>query len=160
MAYAETLTTEEALVVDSIARVDSIANADSIARADSIAKAKTDSIASVAEKAAQQLAAQQLEAQKATERLAAQQAAAEKATARQQELAAAEKYNQIPGSRYLITGVMLTRQVRPGENLYMIARRYYGHKDFARYITFFNNIEDPNHVTVGQRIKLPRLTKR
>lgn len=162
-----------------IAATDSIAKAqaDSVAKAkaDSIAKAKADSAALVqaaaeraaekaaqkaAEKTAQQLAAQKAAAEKATRKLAAQQAAAEKASRREAELECAANYPQIPGANYAITGVLKTRQVRPGENLYMIAKATYGNKAFARYISFYNNIEDPNLVTVGQRLKLPRLTRR
>lgn len=150
---------------DSVAK----AHADSIAKAhaDSIAKAKADSIAlaqkaaeAAAAKVAQQLAAQKAAAEKATRKLAAQQAAVEKASRREAELECAANYPQIPGANYAITGVLKTRQVRPGENLYMIAKATYGNKAFARYISFYNNIEDPNLVTVGQRLKLPRLTRR
>lgn len=141
-------------------------------QADSIAKAKADSTArakqeaekiaseEAAKKIAKELAEQKAAAEKAAKELAEQQKETEKATRRQQELQSAQNYQQIPGSNYLITGTMHTRQVRPGENLNIIAKKYYGNKNFAHYISFYNNIEDPNLVTVGQRIKLPRLTKR
>lgn len=150
------------------------ANTDSIQRADSLNKAKADSAlnaakraeeqALAAQQAAQQAAMQQAAAQKAAQQAAAQQAAAQRAAqkelARQKELQAAQKYPQMTNSNYLITGVLRTRRIHKGENLYMIAKQTYGSKYFARYISFHNNIEDPNLVTEGQVIQIPRLTKR
>lgn len=149
---AETITVAETehITADSVAK----------AKSDSLAKAKADSANAAAQQVAEQLAQQQAAAQAATEKLAAQQAAAEEATKRQSEVEAAKRYEQIPGSNYLITGTMQTRRIKTGENLYKIARQMYGHKDFARYIAFYNNIEDPNHVCIGQTIKLPSLTRR
>lgn len=143
---------------DSIAK----AKADSTAKAqaDSIAKAKADSVTKATQQAAMQLAAEKAAAEKAAQKLAAQQAAVEKVNQRQRDLENSQKFQQMPGSNYLIAGTMQTLSVRRGENLFLIAKRYYGHKDFARYITFYNNIEDPNHVEVGQRIRLPRLVRR
>lgn len=143
---------------DSIAK----AKADSTAKAqaDSIAKAKADSVTKATQQAAMKLAAEKAAAEKAAQKLAAQQAAVEKVNQRQRDLENSQKFQQMPGSNYLIAGTMQTLSVRRGENLFLIAKRYYGHKDFARYITFYNNIEDPNHVEVGQRIRLPRLVRR
>lgn len=157
---AETVTAAEAqrITADSIAKAkaDSAANA----KADSLAKAKADSATAATQQMTQQLAEQQKAAEAASERLAAQQAAAEKAAKRQADLEAAQRYEQIPGSNYLITGTMQSRRIKTGENLYKIAKQMYGSKDFARYIAFYNNIEDPNHVCIGQTIKLPQLIRR
>lgn len=157
---AETVTAAEAqrITADSIAKAkaDSTANA----KADSLAKAKADSAKAATQQMAQQLAQQQKAAEATSEKLAAQQAAAEKAAKRQADLEAAQRYEQIPGSNYLITGTMQNRRIKTGENLYKIAKQMYGSKDFARYIAFYNNIEDPNHVCIGQTIKLPQLIRR
>lgn len=159
-----------AVVAPAPVHIDSIMQA----KADSTAKAKADSIAEAAKEAeakqkAQEKALKEAARKEAAEKEAAakrakreeaeKEAAAKKAAARQAELQEAKKYPQLNGN-YLITGVLRTRTIRPGENLYMIARQVYGHKGFARYISFHNGIEDPNIVTVGQRIQLPRLTRK
>lgn len=157
---AETVTAAEAqrITADSIAKAKADSAAD--AKADSLAKAKADSAKAATQQMAQQLAQQQKAAEATSEKLAAQQAAAEKAAKRQADLEAAQRYEQIPGSNYLITGTMQSRRIKTGENLYKIAKQMYGSKDFARYIAFYNNIEDPNHVCIGQTIKLPQLIRR
>lgn len=45
--------------------------------------------------------------------------------------------------------------VKSGENLYAIARRYYGNKDYARLIIKANHIKNPDNITVGQRLLIP-----
>lgn len=146
---------------DSKALADATAKAktDSVAKVknDSIAKAKSDSIAKVQ---AQAIAKAKADSISKAAQKAAKAAEAEKVSQRERDLANAQKYNQLPGSAYLIAGTMQTLRVRRGENLFMIAKRYYGNKDFARYIVHYNNIADPNLVTVGQNIRLPRLILR
>lgn len=169
---AEQITTEELALTqaykDSVqkAKADSLkqAKADSTQRAQ-IAEAKRQRQAKeAAERAAKELAEQQAAAEKAAKKaqkaIKEAQEATKEAEARQARIEATQKYNQIPGSNYIITGVLKTHTIRPGENLYRIASIVYGHKDFARYIVFFNNIDDPNLITTGRTIKLPKLEKR
>ena len=45
--------------------------------------------------------------------------------------------------------------IRKGDNLYYIARDFYGSKDSARLIIRANNFKDPNNVPIGSTIILP-----
>lgn len=135
------------------------AKADSITNAAIEASKEADAKRAAAEKAEKEAAAEKAAAEKASREMAAKQAKEKKEAERKALMQEAQKYPQLPG-KYLITGVLKTRTIRPGENLYLIAKQVYGSKGFARYISFHNGIEDPNIVTVGQRIQLPRLMKK
>ena len=43
-----------------------------------------------------------------------------------------------------------------GDNVYRIARRYYGSDKYAERIIRYNNIKDANTIVVGMKLKLPR----
>lgn len=169
---AEQITTEELALTqaykDSVqkAKADSLkqAKADSAQRAQIAEAERQKQAKEAAERAAKKLAEQQAAAEKAAKEaekaIKEAQEATKEAEARQARVEATQKYAQIPGSNYIITGVLKTHTIRPGENLYRIASIVYGHKDFARYIAFFNNIDDPNLITKGRTIKLPKLEKK
>lgn len=63
-----------------------------------------------------------------------------------------------PSVPYVITGTRSTHIMKSGETIYRIARRYYGHNDFAPYIIKYNDLKDPDNVNVGAFINLPELT--
>lgn len=169
---AEQITSEELALTqaykDSVeqAKADSVkqAKADSAQRAQIAEAERQRQAKEAAERAAKKLAEQQAAAEKAAKEaekaIKEAQEATKEAEARQARVEATQKYAQIPGSNYIITGVLKTHTIRPGENLYRIASIVYGHKDFARYIAFFNNIDDPNLITKGRTIKLPKLEKK
>lgn len=69
----------------------------------------------------------------------------------------ARKYQQLPNASMVIVGTQSVHEMKVGENFYRLAKQVYGDRNFARYIIVFNQIENPDHVTVGQRIKLPKL---
>ena len=71
-----------------------------------------------------------------------------------------DKYAQMEGSNYKIVGVIGTHKLQSGENLYRLAKQTYGDRDFAKYIIFFNKIENPDIITIGSVIKLPQLEKK
>ena len=45
--------------------------------------------------------------------------------------------------------------IQPGDNLSHIARRFYGHANKYTEIASANGIDNPDHIQVGQEIKLP-----
>lgn len=49
-----------------------------------------------------------------------------------------------------------THVVVVGDNVYRIARRYYGSDKYAERIIRYNNIKDANTIVVGMKLKLPR----
>lgn len=55
-----------------------------------------------------------------------------------------------------------TERIHDGSRLTMMAKRYYGSKDFWVYIYEANreNISDPDHIPVGTIIKIPKLDSR
>ena len=71
-----------------------------------------------------------------------------------------DKYAQMEGSNYKIVGVIGIHKLQSGENLYRLAKQTYGDRDFAKYIIFFNKIENPDIITIGSVIKLPQLEKK
>lgn len=72
----------------------------------------------------------------------------------------AQKYQQIPNASMVIVGTQSIQPLRSGENLYKLAKRIYGDRDFARYIIIFNHIENPDLISVGEKIKIPKLVKK
>lgn len=71
-----------------------------------------------------------------------------------------DKYAQMEGSNYKIIGIIGTHSLQRGENLYRLAKQTYGNRDFAKYIIFFNKIENPDVITIGSVVKLPKLEKK
>lgn len=70
------------------------------------------------------------------------------------------KYEQMPGGAYEIVGVKGEHVMKAGDNLLRIARKNYGDPELARYIVFFNHIENPDVVPLGAKLKLPELVKK
>lgn len=70
------------------------------------------------------------------------------------------KYEQMPGGAYEIVGVKGEHVMKAGDNLLKIARKTYGDSDFAKYIVFFNHIDNPDLVPLGATLKLPELVKK
>lgn len=64
-----------------------------------------------------------------------------------------------PLQNYRMISTLETYEMKAGDNLYRLARRYYGSKDFAIYIIRYNHFEDPDLVMIGTKVKIPRLKK-
>lgn len=64
-----------------------------------------------------------------------------------------------PKESYRMVSTLAIHKMEEGENLYRVAQKYYGSKDFAVYIIRYNGFDDPNVVTVGTRVKIPRLER-
>ena len=62
-----------------------------------------------------------------------------------------------PSVRYTIVGTKEKHVIKAGENLSIIARRTYGHKEFAIYIIKHNKIANPDNIVIGKTLKLPEL---
>ena len=77
---------------------------------------------------------------------------------REAELKAANKYPQLEGGDYLITGVITQHTISVGDNLYKLAKKHYNDKELANYIIFHNQISNPDVIQLGQTIEIPRLT--
>ncbi len=65
-----------------------------------------------------------------------------------------------PRLSYDIVGTRSVHRVTKGENIYLIAARTYGHKNFASYIIRHNKLKDPDNIVVGSQLKLPELSPR
>ena len=48
-----------------------------------------------------------------------------------------------------------THRVKMGDNVYRIARRYYGSDSYAQRIIEANHLKDANTITIGMELKLP-----
>ena len=48
-----------------------------------------------------------------------------------------------------------THKVKVGDNVYRIARKYYGSDEYAEKIIKANHLKDANNITVGMDLKLP-----
>lgn len=70
------------------------------------------------------------------------------------------EFEQLPGGRYLIVGVLEEHELKKGENLTHLSRKVYGNKEQVEYVIFFNHISNPDLVPVGTKIRFPRLTER
>lgn len=77
---------------------------------------------------------------------------------KQRLMQAANQYPQVKGGKYLITGVRKTITVQQGDNLCRLARREYGDKGVVEYIQVLNQLDNPDNITVGCKVKLPELT--
>ena len=74
--------------------------------------------------------------------------------------AQAEVYPQLEGGEYKITGVLDEHKIKVGESLRTLSIKYYGTKDMVPYIVLFNDIKNPDVVSLGKNLKLPKLEKR
>ena len=63
----------------------------------------------------------------------------------------------VDGDTYMITGEQEVHVLKQGENITQLAKQIYGHKSFAKYIIRFNNISDPDMITVGTKLRIPKL---
>lgn len=64
---------------------------------------------------------------------------------------------QLEGGKYTIVGTKAQHQVRTGETLRTIARKYYGSKGYAPYIIAYNQLSNPNNIEVGTNLNIPEL---
>lgn len=78
----------------------------------------------------------------------------------QEDIALAEKYEQIPNGQYLIVGTMEEHVVRVGDNLLQLSYKKYGDASCAQYVILYNKIANPDIIPLGYKLKLPRLIKR
>ena len=69
-------------------------------------------------------------------------------------------YPQLPGGRFQIIGTLSTYELQKGENIYHLAKEVYGDKSYAIYIFTFNQLKNPDLVSIGTKLKLPKLRKR
>ena len=56
-----------------------------------------------------------------------------------------------------VKGTLTTHTLVKGDNLYYLAARYYGSKAYAKYIIAYNNIANPDNISLGSTIKIPKL---
>lgn len=70
------------------------------------------------------------------------------------------KYPQIDGAQYIIVGIQGEHVIKIGDSLRAISLKYFGSKDYVKYIVLLNNIKDPDIVSVGTVLKIPKLEKR
>ena len=63
---------------------------------------------------------------------------------------------------YHIVGTQSEHTIKRGETLRIISEKYFGTRELATYIIEHNkeNIPDPNNVSVGTKIKIPKLEKK
>ena len=72
----------------------------------------------------------------------------------------AEGYPQVEVGSFLIIGTFKKHTMRPGDTLFKLARKVYGHKDYVKYIIRYNQFSDPNNVHIGSEILLPQLIEK
>lgn len=58
---------------------------------------------------------------------------------------------------YIIDGTLVTHELKSGETIIQLARKYYGDKRLWPYIVKYNWMKDYNNVAVGQMINIPVL---
>ena len=63
----------------------------------------------------------------------------------------------MPGDKFAIVGQKGEHVLGAGENITRLAKQIYGSKDCAKYIIRYNDISDPDLITIGSKIKLPDL---
>lgn len=73
------------------------------------------------------------------------------------DIAMSKKYEQLPGGKYLIVGTLDTHEMKPGDTLLKLSKKYFGSKDYVPYIVFYNRLENPDVVPLGYTLKIPRL---
>lgn len=77
-----------------------------------------------------------------------------------EQLDKAAQYQQMPKGNYLIVGTLSTHVLKPGDNLYHLAKQIYGDKAFTRYVILYNGLQNPDLITIGQTIKFPKLVEK
>lgn len=58
---------------------------------------------------------------------------------------------------YVIDGTLITHELKNGETIIQLARKYYGDKRLWPYIVKYNWMKDYNNVAIGQMINIPVL---
>ena len=58
---------------------------------------------------------------------------------------------------YIIEGTLLTHELKNGETIIQLAKKYYGDKRLWPYIVKYNWMKDYNNVAIGQMINIPVL---
>ena len=63
---------------------------------------------------------------------------------------------------YHIVGTQSEHTIKRGETLRIISEKYFGTRELATYIIEYNKdiISNPNNVSVGTKIKIPKLEKK
>ena len=69
-------------------------------------------------------------------------------------------YEQMEGGDYLIIGTEDEHTMREGDTLLKLSRKYYGNTDCVKYIIFFNQISNPDVISLGTTLKIPRLVNK
>lgn len=80
---------------------------------------------------------------------------------KRQKKESSEKISQSlnPKDVYRAVSTMAVHEMKSGENIYKLARKYYGSREFAVYIIRYNAFEDPDLIPVGTRVNIPLLKK-
>lgn len=63
----------------------------------------------------------------------------------------------MPGDKFVIVGQKGEHVLGAGENITRLAKQIYGSKDCAKYIIRYNDISEPDLITIGTKLKLPDL---
>ena len=61
---------------------------------------------------------------------------------------------------YRIAGTLVTHELRNGETIIYLTKKYYGDKRLWPYIVKHNQMNDFNNVAIGQMINIPILEKK
>ena len=61
---------------------------------------------------------------------------------------------------YLMEGTLVTHELKRGETIILLAKKYYGDKRLWPYIVKYNWMKDFNHVAIGQMVNIPVLKDR
>ncbi len=73
-----------------------------------------------------------------------------------------QRYDQLPGGRFLIIGTLAEHEVQPGESLTRISKKYFysNAEDYVPYIIFYNKLSSADVVHKGTVLKVPKLAHR
>lgn len=69
-------------------------------------------------------------------------------------------YEQMKSGEYLIIGTQEVHKMKEGESLIKLSKKIYGDKEMAKYVIFYNGFEHPDLISVGTKIRFPKLIKR
>ena len=61
---------------------------------------------------------------------------------------------------YIMDGTLVTHELKNGETIIQLAKKYYGDKRLWPYIVKYNWMKDPDHVAKGQLINIPVLKEK
>lgn len=70
---------------------------------------------------------------------------------------AEKKASQQAGAQEKDMNEEKTYTVKRGDNIYSIAKKMYGNKDYARQIIRHNHLKDPDNIAIGSTLKLPAI---